>query len=324
MPSWLPAVDYPPPGQHGFWDPVTSTLDWCEENYNVTYWCAEVINSFTNLLFMALAIKGLINCVKHGHDPVFAVSFVGYGLVGTASFLFHATLKYPWQLADEMSMIVITLIMCFATFSHGRNWLFSSFLAVFLIGLALFIGIYYHFLQDPTFHQTAYAILTAVVLFRSMYLMETSLRPALVEREKSRITSNGHAGKKAPNGVSKTGIQEVNDENIVTSMWKMVGLGLAIFLGGFAIWTLDNEHCNTIRGWRREIGMPWGFVLEGHGWWHIMTGTGAYFYIVWGVWLRHCLNGREREYKLNWPSIFSLPEIVRNETYQNGSAKKGQ
>ena len=57
---------------------------------------------------------------------------------------------------------------------------------------------------------------------------------------------------------------------------------------------------------------------------HIMTGTGAYFYIVWGVWLRHCLNGREREYKLNWPSIFSLPEIVRNETYQNGSAKKGQ
>jgi dihydroceramidase len=42
-----------------------------------------------------------------------------------------------------------------------------------------------------------------------------------------------------------------------------------------------------------------------------MTGTGAYFYLVWGTWLRHCLNGRKDEYVLKWPSIFfSLPEIV--------------
>ena len=42
-----------------------------------------------------------------------------------------------------------------------------------------------------------------------------------------------------------------------------------------------------------------------------MTGLGAYFYIVWGIWLRHCLNGRQEEFALSWPSIFSLPEIIR-------------
>jgi hypothetical protein len=31
MASWLPSIPYPPPGQHGFWEPVTSTLNWCEE-----------------------------------------------------------------------------------------------------------------------------------------------------------------------------------------------------------------------------------------------------------------------------------------------------
>ena len=41
-----------------------------------------------------------------------------------------------------------------------------------------------------------------------------------------------------------------------------------------------------------------------------MTGIGAYFYITWGIWLRHCLNGRQEEYTLVWPRIFSLPEIV--------------
>ena len=56
-----------------------------------------------------------------------------------------------------------------------------------------------------------------------------------------------------------------------------------------------------------------------------MTGTGAYFYIQWGIWLRHCLNGHQDEFRLHWPSkLFSLPMIVRNEPSkaQNGSAKK--
>ena len=66
-----------------------------------------------------------------------------------------------------------------------------------------------------------------------------------------------------------------------------------------------------------------------------MTGIGSYFYIVWAVWLRHCLNERQDEYVLNWPSIWSLPEVVPLQDaeksaryrksvngYTNGHAKK--
>ena len=63
------------------------------KNYVVTQYAAEVVNTFTNLLFMYLAAKGIRNCLKHGHDTVFLVAFIGYLLVGTGSFLFHATLK---------------------------------------------------------------------------------------------------------------------------------------------------------------------------------------------------------------------------------------
>ena len=63
------------------------------KNYVVTYYVAEVVNSFTNILFMYLAAKGIHNCLKNGHDTVFLVAFVGYLLVGSGSFLFHATLK---------------------------------------------------------------------------------------------------------------------------------------------------------------------------------------------------------------------------------------
>lgn len=54
-----------------------------------------------------------------------------------------------------------------------------------------------------------------------------------------------------------------------------------------------------------------------------MTGTGAYIYITWGIWLRHCINGRQDEYELAWPSLFtSLPLIVRKT--QPAKAKKDQ
>jgi dihydroceramidase len=69
-----------------------------------------------------------------------------------------------------------------------------------------------------------------------------------------------------------------------------------------------------------------------------MTGIGSYFYIVWALWLRYCLNEQQDEWALNWPSmLFSLPEVVlRNELparsingfsqkfvngYRNGHAK---
>jgi dihydroceramidase len=62
-----------------------------------------------------------------------------------------------------------------------------------------------------------------------------------------------------------------------------------------------------------------------------MTGLGAYCYIVWSSWLRHCLNERQDEYDLAWPKVYRLPEVVRlkggnvsNGHLGNGSAKKSQ
>lgn len=51
-----------------------------------------------------------------------------------------------------------------------------------------------------------------------------------------------------------------------------------------------------------------------------MTGTGAYFYFVWAIWLRHYLNYRQNEYELVWPSIWSVPEVVKTKTAANGYA----
>ncbi|CAI6251480.1 unnamed protein product [Periconia digitata] len=309
--SHLPSVPYPP-SQAGRWSPVTSTINWCEEDYYATVYSAEVVNTLTNLLFMYLAAKGIYSCVKDEHDKVFIVAYIGYLLTGTGSFFFHSTLKYPMQLIDELSMIYTTCLMNYATFSFSRTPRFRLALASGLTFLALFITLYYHYLQDPTFHQITYAILTIIVFFRAVWVMEVNMRPRFRRNRKSEDSSSLRSNSVRV-GAEKAELEreDERDRAILRQMWTMIAWGLSIFLGGFLLWHLDREHCHTLRNWRRQIGMPWGFFLELHGWWHIMTGTGGYFYIVWCTWLRHCLNYRQDDYELIWPRWLSMPVVSR-------------
>ncbi|EAW10660.1 ceramidase [Aspergillus clavatus NRRL 1] len=313
MPQWslLPFFAYPP-SQAGYWSPVTSTLNWCEEDYYATIYSAEIVNTLTNLLFMWLGIKGIRSCRRNGHDTIFQIAFYGYLLVGTGSFLFHATLKYPMQLVDELSMIYTTCLMCYASFSYSRPVGFRIVLGLALTGLAVFITLYYHYLQDPVFHQNAYALLTTVVVLRSMYTMEVTLRAVRRHSTEEDRLAREKQGLPVPSKEHQQ-YENVRDLKTLKTMWFMVIYGLTMFLGGFLIWNLDNHFCPTIRKWRRAVGLPWGIFLEGHGWWHVMTGVGAYLYIIWGIWLRHCLNDRQEEYHLWWPHFWNFPEIVRTQ-----------
>ncbi|KAI0188389.1 alkaline dihydroceramidase [Astrocystis sublimbata] len=278
----------------GFWGKKTVTLNFCEEDYVMSYYCAEVCNTVTNILFLWLGARGIKACLKYGHPAIFLVTFIGYIIVGLGSTLFHATLKYPMQLVDELAMIYTTCFMAHATFAYARSAPFSIALGAGLVGLAYFITARYYETKDPQFHQDAYALLTATVVFSNIYIMERTLRPALKAREKKRSPTS----------------QVPSTRESLSQMWIMVATGLSVFLGGFLVWSLDNWYCDTIRGWRHQIQLPWAVVLEGHAWWHLMTGIGAYYYIVWRIWIQRCLDGDEDKFRLYWPSVFHLPEVM--------------
>lgn len=170
------------------------------------------------------------------------------------------------QLVDELSMIYTTCLMCYASFSYSRSVGFRIFLAIFLSCLAVFITLYYHYLQDPVFHQNTYAFLTIVVILRSMYTMEATLNPSWRHsREEDRLARE-KKGFPVPSK-ERQEYENVRDMKTLKTMWFMVGYGLFMFLGGFLIWNLDNAFCSKIRGWRKTMGLPWGILLEGHGWW---------------------------------------------------------
>ncbi|GJN83339.1 hypothetical protein PLIIFM63780_006888 [Purpureocillium lilacinum] len=286
---------YPDHGS-GFWGKQTSTLNFCEEDYALSFYCAELCNTVTNGLFLWLGVSGIRNCIQESHANIFLLAYLGYIVVGLGSILFHATLKYPMQLVDELSMIYTTCLMMYASFSYSRSRAFSTLLGVSLLSLAGSITAYYHITKDPVFHQVVYAALTATVVFRSIWVMERQVRPVLQGRDAAQSRRQ------------------------MKTMWVLVATG-------FAIWNLDNIFCNQLRRWRRAVGLPWAVLLEGHAWWHLMTGLGgnlttSYYYITWGIWLRHCLSGHSDEYQLLWPRLLLSIPVVRQVERGGTKAKR--
>lgn len=170
------------------------------------------------------------------------------------------------QMVDELSMIYTTCLMLYACFSYLRGKAFRIILAISLVALSLSITLYHHYLQDPAFHQNVYALLTSIVVFRTMYTMEYTLRPSL-RRSEEKHRTNLQKDLRDLVKMENQARLNVRDKAILKDMWVLVAFGLVMFLGGFGIWSLDNMYCSRLRSWRREIGLPWGVLLEGHGWW---------------------------------------------------------
>jgi dihydroceramidase len=68
---------------------------------------------------MYLAFKGMFNCRKYGHDRVFFIAYLGYLIVGTGSFAFHATLKCTREEFNTCSLFMLSVMQ-----THG-SWSMS-------------------------------------------------------------------------------------------------------------------------------------------------------------------------------------------------------
>lgn len=51
-------------------------------------------------------------------------------------------------------------------------------------------------------------------------------------------------------------------------------------LVGYAIWNIDVHFCPELTRWKRAVGMPFGVLLELHGYWHILTAIAAYAFMA--------------------------------------------
>ncbi|KAI9176006.1 alkaline ceramidase ydc1 [Blastocladiella emersonii ATCC 22665] len=124
------------PGKVGVWGPVTSSVDFCEHNYAVTYYLAEFFNSISNLFLVLAGILLLRMSRKLGLKRRFDLAVGSLIVVGIGSFAFHATLLYGPQLLDELPMVYMSIMFVFIMVEHVVTPYFAHFpLALFITAI---------------------------------------------------------------------------------------------------------------------------------------------------------------------------------------------
>ncbi|KAH9456761.1 hypothetical protein MJO28_006829 [Puccinia striiformis f. sp. tritici] len=274
------------PPVEGFWGPATASIDWCEANYAITRFIAEFTNTISNLIFVSWAIYGIKNCRDQNLPLPFVLCQVGIALVGIGSFLFHATLRYEWQLGDELPMIFAGAMSAYVTFDTGSPNLprsrFVRCLPSLLIIYSFGVTAIYLWYPNPVFHQTAFAAISLITTSRSVYISLSA--PERTYREK----------KNKSDGIRYS-----------------LG-GTIMFIIGFLIWNIDNLYCDRISQLKEYLGTPWSFIIEGHAWWHLATGTGTYLNAVGTQLMSLSLKEGSEGFEIKRGGIFGLcPYVAR-------------
>jgi dihydroceramidase len=136
----------------GYWEPITATIDWCEDNYRYSSYIVEFWNTLTSFLFV---LAGAFGFIQHFRLPLPArVAFIGVVVVGIGSILFHGTMKFSMQLLDELPMVFIEayLISCFC----------PIWMKVILFMASVAFTIVYTINRTPLLFQSVYGALQVI------------------------------------------------------------------------------------------------------------------------------------------------------------------
>lgn len=253
---------YPP-----FWGPQTSKSNFCEQDYILTTYIAEVINTVTNLTYLCYAFYGIRLNTKR-HDAFLRnLPYLGIAGVGLGSALFHTTLKNYTQWMDDLSMLIATATVLHRVFTFDKSLkttVISGIAAT--VSMALFIA--WHCITDEVvMHPILFGIMIAIVGIKTRSIIS----------------------------------QRVSNLEVRKEVTKLVTWGGVTFVTGFILWNIDNIYCPQLTKFKRKIGMPWSFIFELHGWWHIFTGIGAYTFIALVEYLTSIEAGSSLGSRFAWP-----------------------
>ncbi|KAJ2077300.1 hypothetical protein H4R24_005211 [Coemansia sp. RSA 988] len=225
----------------GYWGDVTSSVDWCEENYEWTPYIAEFFNSWSSIAMIVLGEA----CARMNPTGYNAFTLLGRSItvVGVGSWLFHATLKYSMQMTDELPMLWSISIACYIAVTlqykvDSRR--FKHLLTLWTLFVSVMTAGFSGQVQFVLF-QASFNILSLVMAF-------------LCWRGKRDLEASqmGHVA-------------------------ALFSAGIKWYLAAAVIWLTDTNLCSYINGLDSSI-LP--FNMQLHAWWHVLASLGLVYLVV--------------------------------------------
>jgi dihydroceramidase len=219
-----------------YWGPVTSSHDWCENNYEVTRFVAEFWNTLSSLPISALGIFGMWFTLSSSKTFrwSFLSAYFGLFVVGLGSALFHGTLLFEAQMADEFPMIVGSLIYAYIVldvqFLTWQRQMTKSLHYGLVIGLTLFAcAMAFVMLSDSSTHLPFILAYCGVVFYICAGSMDI--------------------------------VWQLNDPLAKKWFW----ISLIVYIVGGAIWLIERNFCGYANAFQYF-----------HALWHLAAGYGTF------------------------------------------------
>jgi dihydroceramidase len=239
-------------------------------------------NTLSNLFTVSLALGGSYVAFKEGMPTRYVLGHLGIALIAVGSILFHATLLFEAQLADELPMVYVASLSLWLLFDISPGFGLQTRTKL-IIALLVFFDVFFTWsyvaYRDPIYHQSVFGSIVFVVVARTNYILQWSdMAMAIPAKTKA-------------------------------SMANFFNMGLGMFLLGFLVWNMDNIFCSTLTKWKMSIGWPAAFFLEGHSWWHILTGLGTYYMFIAIKYTNLCVKDRPEGYTVTYS--YGIPFVRR-------------
>lgn len=220
----------------GFWGPSTSTVDWCETNYEHFHYVGELFNSASSL---AMVFAGVLGIVLHRHvlERRFMLAFAMVSVVGLGSIAFHATLLRQAQMMDEVPMLWLVLVILFILLENKPERRFGTWFPLLLLGHAVLITSLNAFTNGPLQFYLFHASFASLELFALG-------RVYFIHRH--------------------------NQDRTIRRVYR---LGMSSYALAIVVWFTDLRACSMLNVTLPSLGIP---NPQLHAWWHILVSCGFY------------------------------------------------
>jgi dihydroceramidase len=224
----------------GIWGTPTSSVDWCEANYEHTRYVCELFNTLSSLAIVAVGGFGLW-MHRRTLERRFSLCFASVALVGLGSIAFHATLRFELQMADELPMLYSAIIMVYILLENQRERRFGPWLPLLLGAHAVLV--------------TALTAFTrGAVQFYAFHASFGSLET-----------------------FSLWGVYRLQRAHGSPSARRIFRWGIAAYLVAVLLWFIDLEFCPLLGQTLPSLGL---FNPQLHAVWHLLVSAGFYALLV--------------------------------------------
>jgi len=262
-----------PSDKPGFWGTPTSTIDWCEDNYQASWYIAEFWNTVSNLSMIVPAIYGIIIARREKLESRFQIMHFLFLMVGIGSTLFHMTLRHSMQVLDEVPMIWGSCYMIYTMHMVTKKpGTVSYCTAVFLISYCILFVAVYLMLQDPTIFQAMYGTVVVFLILQAMYTMQLQY---------------SH------------------------QVFRLYAASVLFYAAGFILWNIDNHHCQSISYIRSSLPLILQPATQLHAWWHLLAGYASYLNIQHAVHHRLTYLKKPVTISRDWIGVLVTEDVAR-------------